>query len=129
MTSRARRSVPDPARVHLDTVYEAFCEVLAAGMQPTLTSSIQTGNNWRQGEYDIVIDPLDHGVLHEDLEVVIAIAARHGGRVWIGKPDQKVSILFPYEKVANPGEPSPADIQRRKSRAPARRKPAKAVAA
>lgn len=115
----------DMARAHLDEVYAAFIDVLETGLQPTLTSTIQTGNNWRQGEYDIVIDQHDHGLLHEQLQEVIAIAERHGGRVWIGQPDQKLSILFPYAHVPGPGgEESPAETTRRRSRTPRKAKAA-----
>jgi hypothetical protein len=86
--------------------YAAFLAVLEAGMQPTLTASIQTGLNWREGEYDVLVEGLSHhGVLHEDIETALAIATKHGGRLFLlGSGDEKgtLAILFPYERVPGP---------------------------
>lgn len=114
MTERRVTLMPN-----VDRAYAAFRDALLAGVQPCLDSSIQDGNNWREGEFDVLIRGSSvYGVLHEEIQKLLDIAERHGGRLWFDRNHQTLAILFPYEHPPGPdGEPSPAETARRKSRA------------
>lgn len=106
-------------------VYAAFLDTLRAGFQPAMTASIQSGNDWRRGEYDLLVGgQSDYGVIHEEIVKLVEIAERHGGRVWLQRRDKDalLAILFPYERTPGPdggasgsGE-APAETERRRSR-------------
>jgi hypothetical protein len=104
---------------NLSRAFAAFESCIAAGLQPILTSEVQDGGNWREGEFDIALPMSYHGLLHEQIAEAVRIAESHGGRLWLGEPDNRLSILFPYERALGPGEPedeSPAQTRRRESR-------------
>lgn len=98
--------------------YLAFLAVLEAGLEPTLDCSIQSGNDWRKGEYDVLVKGNStYGVLHEQIVTLLGIAEEHGGRLWLDRTSSMLCILFPYEKPQGPdGEDTPAQTERKKSR-------------
>lgn len=98
--------------------FMAFREVLETGMNPELLSTVQQGNDWRKGEYDLVIRGSSmYGVIHEEISSLLQIAEKHGGRLWLDRQGSTLAILFPYERPAGPGEDeSPSEETRRKSR-------------
>jgi hypothetical protein len=108
-------STPAPeALARLDAAYACFREVTALGLEARLTTEVEAGihtgwrPNFRDGEFDVVVEtPPMAGVLHEDIAALLSIAERHGARVWLGKPDGKLSILFPIQRVPGPGEEEP----------------------
>lgn len=120
-TSHTTTRTDDEAIFRIETAYAAFRDVLDTGLQPSLTATIGGGADWRAGEYDVVIEPNSMtGTMHEQIVQLVAIAEKHGGRVWHDRRDGKLAILFPYDKPFGPGDPSPVEVEQRRARKAAR---------
>jgi hypothetical protein len=108
---------------HVSRAQSCFADVLAAGLQPTLSANIVDGNDWRKGEYDVVVENGRHfGVLHEHIAAALTIAERFGARLFLptmGEGAGKLVILFAYEDPLGPDKPeeqSPVERTRRAAR-------------
>lgn len=100
--------------------FMAFRDVLEAGMHPSLSSQVQEGNNWRNGEYDVVVETSPMcGLLHEQIKTLIEIAESHQGVLWLDRAGT-LALLFECARDRTPGpisdEPSPGEVARASSR-------------
>lgn len=122
MSARKPRS---GVSTNLDRAVAVTRALLEAGLQPTLNANVQSGNNWREGEYDVVIEGSSlYGVIHEEIVAALAIAEEHGGRLWLSSRaiggDGKLAILFDYKHPPGPIPESPMETTRRRSRTKAK---------
>lgn len=102
----------------MQRAFDALKDCVKAGLQARMTSAWMTGCDWRDGEYDIVFEPRTiGGLLHEDIKAAVEIAERHGGHLWLGKPDHELAILWPTKATAaGPDDPSPGERERIEAR-------------
>jgi hypothetical protein len=83
----------------------AFADCADAGMQPILECN-GFPHHGQLAEFDVTLNPNElTGLLHEDIVQAVAIAEKHGGRLWLGPPDGRLSIVWPFpETPAGPGD-------------------------
>lgn len=96
----AKRNAEQLAKAQL-----AFAAATDAGMQPMLECN-GFPNHQQLAEFNVTLNPNPmQGLLHEDIERALEIATECGGRLWVGPPDDKLSIVWPLPETPDgPGE-------------------------
>lgn len=123
MPSRDEHSAPIPTD-RQNAALAAFVACVVAKLNPTLNAHTTPVNGGC--EYDVLIGGTGVGVLHEQIETVLAIAKEHGGRAFISRrrddeDDRPLCIVWPGRAPSGPDPEGEHDAQV----AAGRRKPRK----